>query len=104
MGPARQIWLPCIVALVLFPSITASAQDWKEPWADSYDRPPRVDVSGSAGVLAPTDWSNLLLLGSIFSVSRILGQGGGRDGRLKPATVYGGHGTYLPGGDVMSPP
>src|SRR2546426_6241403 len=99
MGPARQIWLPCIVALVLFPSITASAQDWKEPWADSYDRPPRVDVSGSAGFLAPTDWSNLVLLGSISSVSGILEQVVVRDVRVKPATIYDGNVTYWRGGD-----
>src|SRR2546426_12610786 len=97
MGPSRQIWLPCVVVLILLSSITATAQDWKEPWADSYDRPPRVDVSGSAGFLVPTDWSNLVLLGSISSVSGILEQVLVRDMHVEPSTVYHGNPTYWRG-------
>ena len=97
MGPARQIWFPFVVALMLLSSTTATAQDWKEPWADPYDRPPRVDVSGSAGFLVPTDWSNLVLLGSISSVSGILEQVLVRDIRVEPSTVYDGNATYWRG-------
>jgi len=97
MGPSRPIWLPSCVALVLLSPLPATAQNWNEPWADSYDRPARVDVSGSAGRLVPTDWSDLVLLGSISSVSGILEQVLVRDIRVEPATVYDGNVTYWRG-------
>lgn len=97
MGPTRQIRLPCLVILALLSPVTATAQNWNEPWADPYDRPPRVDVSGSAGFLVPTDWSDLVLLGSISSVSGVLEQVLVRDVRVEPATVYDGYATYWRG-------
>jgi hypothetical protein len=81
--------------LVLSPS-TAAAQDWGQPWSDPRDRPPRIDISVSAGLVAPTDWSDLVLLGSISS-SGILEQVLTRDLRVEPDTVFGGSVTYWRG-------
>jgi hypothetical protein len=97
MGPTCQIRLSCLVLLVLFMPVVATAQNWNEPWADPYDRPPRVDISGSAGFLVPTDWSDLVLLGSISSVSGVLEQVIVRDVRVEPSTVYDGYATYWRG-------
>jgi hypothetical protein len=79
-------------ALLLYPCALA-AQDWSQPWSDPRDRPPRLDISVSVGLLAPTDWSDLVLLGSI-SPSGILEQVLVRDLRVKPDTVFGGTVTY----------
>ena len=53
-----------LVVLALVPA-SSIAQDWSQPWADPQDRPPRVDISASAGFLMPTRWTDLVLLGSI---------------------------------------
>lgn len=82
----------CVVALAV-PAI-AGAQDWNQPWSDPRDRPPRVDLSVSAGVLAPTDWSDLVVLGSISPVSGALEQVLVRDLRVDPGRVYGAAVTY----------
>jgi hypothetical protein len=97
MGHTRQVRLSCLLVLALLSPVTATAQNWNEPWADPYDRPPRVDVSGSAGFLVPTDWSDLVLLGSISSVSGVLEQVLVRDVRVEPSTVYDGYATYWRG-------
>jgi hypothetical protein len=83
----------CLVGLTLLPSAVA-AQDWGQPWSDPRDRPPRVDVSASVGVLAPTDWSDLVLLGSISSASGVLEQVLVRDLRVRPDSTFGGAFTY----------
>lgn len=81
---------------VLFP-IPSFAQDWSQPWADPQDRPPRVDVSASVGYLAPTDWSDLVLLGSLSSTSGVLEQVLVRDLRVKSDRELGAAVTYWEG-------
>lgn len=88
--------LSCLGGLVLLPSV-AAAQEWGQPWSDSRDRPPRVDVSVSAGVLVPTDWSDLVLLGSISPVSGILEQALVRDVGIEADAVFTGAFTYWRG-------
>ena len=91
------LWrLLCAGGLVLLPS-AARAQDWDQPWSDSRDRPPRVDVSVSAGLLVPTDWSDLVLLGSISPVSGVLEQALVRDLSVEPEVVLGGALSYWRG-------
>ena len=83
----------CLVSLMLLPSV-AGAQDWTQPWSDPRDRPPRLDVSASVGLLAPTDWSDLVVLGSISPVSGILEQVLVRDLRIEPDSVFDANVTY----------
>lgn len=91
---ARRIgWLCGVVAAALFPSGIA-AQTWDQPWSDPRDRAPRVDVSVSGGMLAPTDWSDLVVLGSLSSVSGALEQVLVRDLRVEPDSVFGASVTY----------
>jgi hypothetical protein len=82
-----------VAAFILLPA-AAGAQDWSQPWADPQDRPPHVDLSGSAGFLMPTGWSNLVLLGSISSATGILEQVLTRDLRVEPKTEFQGAVTY----------
>jgi hypothetical protein len=84
------------MTLALLP-ITSAAQDWSQPWADPMDRPPRVDLSASAGVLMPTDWSDLVLVGSLSSATGALEQVLVRDIRIKPGREIGGAATYWRG-------
>lgn len=86
-----------VVAVTLLWPGAATAQDWTQPWSDPYDRPPRVDISASAGFLIPSDWSDLVLLGSISSVSGILEQIVVRDVRVEPSTVFDANVTYWRG-------
>jgi hypothetical protein len=83
-------------AALLMPSSVA-AQDWSQPWADPQDRPARVDVSASFGFLASTDWSDLVLLGSISPTSGVLEQVLVRDLRVKADEELGGTVTYWRG-------
>jgi hypothetical protein len=59
--------------------------------------PARVDVSGSGGWLLPTDWSDLVLLGSVSPVSGALEQILVRDLVVDPGPVYDGTVTYWEG-------
>jgi opacity protein-like surface antigen len=90
MLPTSPRFLSLIVGCALLSATPASAQDWSQPWADPQDRPPRVDVSASIGFLAPTDWSDLVLLGSISSSSGILEQVLVGDLRVEPDREFGG--------------
>lgn len=83
----------CFAALALLPH-SALAQDWNQPWSDPRDRPPRVDLSVSAGVIAPTDWSDLVVLGTISPFAGALEQVLVRDLRIEPERVYGASVTY----------
>jgi hypothetical protein len=83
----------CFVALALLPS-SALAQDWTQPWSDPRDRPPRVDLSVNAGMLAPTDWSDLVVLGTISPFAGALEQVLVRDLRVEPDSVFGAAVTY----------
>jgi hypothetical protein len=80
------------VALLLPTRVVA--QDWTQPWADPLDRPPRVDVSATAGVVAPTDWSDLVVLGSLSSATGALEQVLVRDVRVEPGSTFGASATY----------
>jgi hypothetical protein len=80
--------------VVLLLPATVNAQDWGQPWSDPRDRPPRLDLSASVGMLAPTDWSDLVLLGSISPVSGVLEQVLVRDLRVEPDSVFGAAVTY----------
>jgi hypothetical protein len=90
---SRLTLLCCSAALVLLPCSVA-AQGWNQPWSDPRDRPPRVDLSVTAGMIAPTDWSDLVVLGSISPASGALEQVLVRDLRVKPDTVFGAAVTY----------
>jgi hypothetical protein len=82
-----------VVALTMLPA-RAGAQDWSQPWADPEDRPARVDVSASAGLLLPTRWSSLVLLGSVAPVSGVLEQVLTRDLRVEPDAEFNVATTY----------
>jgi hypothetical protein len=89
-----------IASLVLTLAVTtapASAQDWSQPWADPLDRPPRVDLTASAGFVLPTSWSGLVLLGSISPVSGVVEQVLTRDMRVEPDTELSAAATYWRG-------
>lgn len=85
-----------LLAATMLPG-PASAQNWPQPWADPEDRPPRVDLSASFGVLAPTNWSTLVLLGSISSASGVVEQILSREIRVDADKAYGGALTYWEG-------
>jgi hypothetical protein len=96
--PSVCIQIGCVIlGVVLLLPRHAAAQDWSQPWADPDDRPPRVDVTASFGFLAPTDWSDLVLLGTISSGSGILEQVLVRDLRVDAGEEYGGAVTYWKG-------
>lgn len=97
MHPTSFLLLRLLAGLVLLIPWTATAQDWSQPWADPDDRPARVDVSASFGFLAPTDWSDLVLLGSISSTSGVLEQVLVRDLRVKADQEFGAAVTYWQG-------
>lgn len=94
MLPRRLTAVCCCVAVLVSLPASAAAQDWVEPWSDPRDRPPRLDLSVSAGMVAPTDWSDLVVLGSISPVSGALEQVLVRDLRIEPDSVFGAAVTY----------
>ena len=96
MNSGRLRRLAYIGSFVLLPSM-AAAQDWGQPWSDPRDRPTRVDVNAAVGVMIPTDWSDLVLLGSISPVSGILEQVLVRDIRVRPDSLFGAAVTYWRG-------
>jgi hypothetical protein len=59
--------------------------------------PKRVDITGSGGFLLPTDWSDLVLLGSVSPVTGALEQVLVRDLVVDPGPVYDGTVTYWEG-------
>jgi hypothetical protein len=85
--------VPCVVALTMLPA-PIFAQDWSQPWADSEDRPPRVDFSASGGFLMPTRWSDLVLFGSISPAVGALEQVLTRDVHVEPDTEFTAAATY----------
>ena len=91
----RLRWL--FVSLGLACASPAAAQRLPEPWADPFDQPGRVDVSLSLGVGAPTDWSDLVLLGSISPALGVFEQVLVRDLRVDPAREIGAAVTYSRG-------
>jgi len=92
----------CRVLLLTVPLIagfTASspAQSLPQPWADAEDETGRVDITASIGVMAPTDWSDLVLLGSLSPATGVLEQVLVRDVRVDPGTEVEGAVTYWRG-------
>jgi hypothetical protein len=84
MARIRFARLPLLAVLTLLLPSPLSAQEWGQPWADPHDRPARVDVSASVGMLMPTDWSDLVLLGTISSATGVLEQVLVRDLQVDP--------------------
>ena len=91
--PARLVGLFVVLVAVLTP-VGAAAQ------LDQFNIPPgprRVDVSGSGGFLLSTDWSDLVLLGSVSPVGGALEQLLVRDLVVDPGPVYDAAVTYWEG-------
>jgi hypothetical protein len=88
--------LVAVVALLCCASPTRG-QDLPQPWADSIDYPGRVDISASVGVGTATDWSDLVLLGSISPAFGVIEQVLVRDLRVRPDTQIGAAVTYWRG-------
>jgi hypothetical protein len=77
--------------------ITARADAQRLALDDPPPGPPRVDISGSGGLLMSTDWSDLVLLGSVSPVAGALQQVLVRDLTVDPGPVYDGTITYWRG-------
>jgi hypothetical protein len=88
MAGTRLARLPLLAVFTLLLPSTASAQGWGQPWADPHDRPARVDVSASVGMLMPTDWSDLVLLGTISSATGVFEQVLVRDIQVDPSEDF----------------
>src|SRR5881628_1938922 len=93
MRHARLSLVPLVATLTLLPA-PIIAQDWSQPWADPQDRPPRVDISASAGFLVPTRWTDLVLLGSIAPAAGVLEQVFTRGMSVEPDKEYEAAATY----------
>lgn len=96
------MWASCralVLSVPLAAVLTASstAQTLPQPWADAEDHAGRVDVTASVGVMAPTDWSDLVLLGSLSPATGVLEQVLVRDVRVDPGTEVEGAVTYWRG-------
>jgi hypothetical protein len=89
--------LSLLTGMALLCASAAGAQGLPEPWADPLDLPGRVDVSASLGVGAPTDWSDLVVLGTISPLLGVFEQVLVRDLRVKRETEIGGAVTYWRG-------
>ena len=85
---------PLVVALLALGVSPAVAQ--YDPFAIN-PGPRRVDVSGSGGMLLSSDWSDLVLLGSVSSVTGGLQQVLARDLVVDPGPVFDGVVTYWEG-------
>lgn len=82
------------LAILVVPPTSAAAQ------SDLFAIPPgpkRVDVSGSGGFLLSTDWSDLVLLGAVSTVSGALEQVLVRDLVVRPGPMFDGVVTYWEG-------
>src|SRR5690606_22241095 len=90
-------WRMLCALLAVLGASNARAQDWGQPWSDPRDRPPRVDLSATIGPLVATDWSDLVLLGSLSPVSGVLEQALVRDLSVEPDVAWGGAFTYWQG-------
>jgi hypothetical protein len=98
MNPPRCYVRPFVLGLLtLALSSSASAQRLPEPWDDPVDQPARVDLSVSYGFVAPSDWSDLVLLGSLSPATGVLEQVIVRDLRVASDTQVDGSVTYWRG-------
>src|SRR5688572_20528161 len=76
---------------------SASAQRLPDDWDEPFDQPGRVDFSVSFGFVAPSDWSDLVLLGSLSPSTGALEQVVVRDLRVASDSQYDGAVTYWRG-------
>lgn len=84
----RLCWLS-VALLAAVPALSAAQSD--------EGGPVRVDISGAIGVMAPTDWSDLVLLGSLSPATGVLEQVLAREVRVASATGVDGAVTYWRG-------
>ena len=80
--------------LLLATPCAAGAQDWSLPWSDGRDRPGRVDLNLSGGYVMPTDWTDLVVLGTTSSATGVFEQVFVNDLRVEPGPVFGASLTY----------
>jgi len=91
----RALTIAALLGCLMLRPARASAQPLPEPWADPQDST-RVDLSAFVGILSPTNWSNLVLLGSI-STGGVVEQILARQLRVDAEKAYGGAVTYWEG-------
>jgi hypothetical protein len=86
------------VLVLCFSVVSATVAEAQHPYPDEPPRgPARLDISGSGGWLLPTDWSDLVLLGSVSPITGALEQVLVRDLVVDPGPVYDGIVTYWRG-------
>jgi hypothetical protein len=85
------------VGVMLLCARPSAGQGLPDLWADPLDRPPRFDFSFNVGADAATDWSDLVLLGSISPAFGVIEQVLVRDLRVEPDTQVSGAVTYWRG-------
>jgi hypothetical protein len=83
-----------LIPLILAVPAVAGAQDWDAPWSDPRDRPARVDLSLSGGFALSSDWSDLVVLGSVSSTSSVFEQIVGNEFQVERGPVVGGSVSY----------
>jgi hypothetical protein len=91
--PVTRVAIFFVVVTAVTPAIAAAQ-------LDQFNLPPgprRVDVSGSGGFLLSTDWSDLVLLGSVSPIGGALEQLLVRDLVVDPGPVYDAAVTYWEG-------
>lgn len=84
-----------IAIAVLFDPSSAQAQRLTP--SEPPPGPPRLDVSGTGGLLLSSDWSDLVLLGTVSPATGALQQVLVRDIVVDPGPVYDGTVTYWEG-------
>jgi hypothetical protein len=94
-GAHTRFFLAGLLMLVFSSSV--AAQRLPEPWLDPYDQPGRVDLGFSFGFVAPSDWSDLVLLGSLSSATGVVEQVLVRDLRVASDSQLDGAVTYWRG-------
>ena len=88
------------LAVVVLTLAAASPTAAQPPQYDPLDIPPgprRVDVSGAGGFLLSSDWSDLVLLGSVSSATGVFEQVLARDLVVEPGPVFDAAVTYWEG-------
>lgn len=78
---------PLLLLAVLVSGVPATAAAQWDPFNPPRD-PTHVDISGSAGMRLSTDWSDLILLGSISPVTGVFEQVLARDLVFVPGPVF----------------
>jgi hypothetical protein len=94
MNGCRRLLAALVVCLTL---VSTSAEAQPLTLDDPPPGPPRLDVSGSGGFLTSTDWSDLVVIGSVSASSGVLEQVLVRDLVVDPGPVYDTTVTYWEG-------